>query len=67
MSAAEYGEGSFQQRFSISQFRWSYFCYVRLSDKVGFPWVPIGRDGGQPLNRPVQLYEMTEARSPFIK
>jgi len=29
------------------------------------PWVPIGRDGGQPLNRPIKLIDATESRSPF--
>ena len=32
-----------------------------------FPWVPISRDGGQPLQRPVDLYELTDIKAPFSR
>jgi len=66
MSAAEYGEGSFSKGFYIS-IPVELFLLRPSIGQGRIPWVPIGRDGGQPLNRPVHLYDMTEARSPFIK
>lgn len=66
MSAEEYGEGSFSKGFYLS----IPFDLFMLRPSVGqgrIPWVPIGRDGGQPLIRPIQLYDMTEVRSPFVK
>lgn len=66
MSAAEYGEGSFSKGFYIS-IPVELFLITPSIGEGRIPWVPIGRDGGQPLNRPVKLYDMTEARSPFVK
>lgn len=66
MSAAEYGEGSFSKGFHIT----IPFDLFMLRPSVGqgrIPWVPIGRDGGQSLNRPMQLNYMTEMRAPFVK
>ena len=66
MSAEEYGEGSFSKGFYIN----IPFDLFMLRPSIGqarIPWVPIGRDGGQPVIRPIQLYGLTESRSPFIK
>jgi hypothetical protein len=66
LSAEQYGEGSFTKGFYISV----PFDVFSISPSVGrgmFPWVPISRDGGQVLNRPSQLYSLTDIRSPFSR
>ncbi|KKO47068.1 polysaccharide biosynthesis protein [Arsukibacterium ikkense] len=63
-SSADYGEGSFTKGFYVS----IPFDLFSLKPAIGrgkLPWVPISRDGGQPLNRPSMLYNTTEQRSPF--
>lgn len=64
MSAEEYGEGSFTKGFYISV---PFDIYsLRPSRSRGrIPWIPIGRDGGQPLQRPVRLFDQVSPRSPF--
>ncbi len=64
ISSEEYGEGSFTKGFYISipsdlLFPWP------TKGRGNLPWVPIGRDGGQQLQRPVKLIDITEPRSPF--
>lgn len=66
VSSADYGEGSFSKGFYMS----IPFDLFSIKNSVGrgrLPWVPISRDGGQPLNRPIQLFDMTERRSPFLR
>ncbi|MCB5226047.1 YjbH domain-containing protein [Alishewanella sp. 16-MA] len=63
-SAEEYGEGSFTKGFYIS-IPFDLFSLRPAKGRGRLPWVPIGRDGGQPLNRPIKLIDMTESRSPF--
>lgn len=66
LSAAQYGEGSFTKGFYIN----IPFDLFTLKPSTGMgtvPWVPISRDGGQPLRRPTRLYDMTESRSPFLR
>jgi hypothetical protein len=66
VSSVDYGEGSFSKGFYMS----IPFDLFSIKNSVGrgrLPWVPISRDGGQPLNRPVQLFEITERRSPFLR
>lgn len=64
VSAEDYGEGSFTKGFYISiPFDLLTFEPARGRGKI--PWVPISRDGGQKLKRPVELKSMTEDRSPF--
>jgi hypothetical protein len=41
------------------------FSFAPAKGRGRIPWVPIGRDGGQMLKRPVLLRELTEVRSPF--
>lgn len=64
LSAAQYGEGSFTKGFFIS-IPFDLFVIRPAKGEGRFPWVPISRDGGQPLQRPVDLYNLTETRSPF--
>lgn len=64
MSAAEYGEGSFSKGFYVS-IPFDLFSLKSSTGKGKIPWVPIARDGGQMLNRPVNLNGLTEARSTF--
>jgi len=64
MSAEEYGEGSFTKGFVLT----FPFDLISIKPSTGggnIPWVPIARDGGQPLNRPIQLIDATNVRSPF--
>ncbi|MEC9261532.1 MAG: YjbH domain-containing protein [Pseudomonadota bacterium] len=65
VSSEEYGEGSFTKGFYISV-PLDLFILQPATGRGQFPWVPIARDGGQMLNRPVQLIGVTEMRSPFL-
>ncbi|WP_185969148.1 YjbH domain-containing protein [Aliiglaciecola sp. M165] len=64
VSAEEYGEGSFTKGFYIS-IPFDLFTFTPAKGRGRIPWVPIGRDGGQMLQRPVKLRSLTEVRSPF--
>ncbi|WP_445427633.1 YjbH domain-containing protein [Alishewanella sp. HL-SH05] len=64
VSSEEYGEGSFTKGFYIS-LPFDLFSISPAKGRGRIPWVPIGRDGGQPLNRPIKLIDRTESRSPF--
>ncbi len=64
-SAEEYGEGSFTKGFYISV-PLDLFVLKHAKGSGRFPWVPISRDGGQMLNRPSQLINLTGPRSPFL-
>lgn len=64
VSAKEYGEGSFTKGFYIS-IPFDMFSFAPAKGRGRIPWVPIGRDGGQMLKRPVALRDLTEVRSPF--
>lgn len=64
VSSEEYGEGSFTKGFYIS-IPTDLFLLEPSKGRGAFPWVPISRDGGQMLRRPVRLIDMTEIRSPF--
>ena len=66
VSAEEYGEGSFSKGFYLSV-PFDLFSLKPARGRGRIPWTPISRDGGQPLNRPVQLYNTTEERSPFFR
>ena len=66
MSAAEYGEGSFTKGFYVS-IPFDLFSLKSATGRGRIPWVPISRDGGQMLNKPVSLNGLTEDRSPFLR
>ena len=65
VSAEDYGEGSFTKGFYIS-IPFDLFSFTPAKGRGRLPWVPIGRDGGQMLKKPVQLRGLTEIRSPFF-
>lgn len=64
VSAEEYGEGSFTKGFYIS-IPFDLFSFTPAKGRGRLPWIPIGRDGGQMLQRPVKLRSLTEIRAPF--
>lgn len=61
VSAAEFGEGSFDKGIYVSiPFD---AMLVRSSPQVGsFLWTPLTRDGGARLDRATSLYELTNSR-----
>lgn len=65
LSAAEYGEGSFTKGFYIS-IPLDLMTVKPSLSRANISWIPITRDGGQPLNRQFSLYDMTDARSPWF-
>lgn len=65
VSSEQYGEGSFTKGFYIS-IPFDLFSISPSTGRGKLPWIPISRDGGQMLNRPNMLYNMTEQRSPFF-
>ncbi|XOV81328.1 MAG: YjbH domain-containing protein [Aestuariibacter sp.] len=64
VSAEEYGEGSFTKGFYLS-IPFDLFSLRYSKGRGKLPWIPISRDGGQPLRRPVKLHDVTELRAPF--
>ncbi|WP_337841037.1 YjbH domain-containing protein [Rheinheimera sp.] len=66
MSAEQYGEGSFTKGFYVS-IPFDLFSLKSSTGRGRLPWVPISRDGGQALHRPVRLMDITEARAPFYR
>jgi len=66
VSSEDYGEGSFTKGFYIS-IPLDLFSLKPAKGRGEIPWVPIARDGGQALIRPVKLYNTTEDRSPFYR
>ncbi|WP_213999983.1 YjbH domain-containing protein [Arsukibacterium sp.] len=64
VSSEDYGEGSFTKGFYLS-LPFDLFAVKPAKGRGRLPWVPIARDGGQPLNRPIKLIDMTEPRSGF--
>lgn len=64
VSAEEYGEGSFTKGFYIS-IPFDLFSLSPSRGRGKIPWIPIARDGGQPLKRPMNLNDITDVRSPF--
>jgi hypothetical protein len=66
VSAEEYGEGSFTKGFYLS-IPFDLFSLKPAKGRGRLPWIPIARDGGQALVRPISLYSITEVRSPFYR
>jgi hypothetical protein len=65
VSSEEYGEGSFTKGFYLS-IPFDLFSLKPAKGGGRLPWIPIARDGGQPLIRPIKLYNTTAERSPFF-
>ncbi|RUO46628.1 YjbH domain-containing protein [Pseudidiomarina aquimaris] len=61
VSREEYGEGGFTKGFYIS-IPFDLFTVRNTLARGRIGWQPITRDGGQMLNRSINLYETTEAR-----
>jgi hypothetical protein len=66
VSAEEYGEGSFTKGFYLT-IPFDLFSLKPSKGSGKIPWIPISRDGGQPLNRPIELFGITNERSPFAR
>jgi hypothetical protein len=66
VSSEEYGEGSFTKGFYLT-IPFDLFSLKPSKGSGKIPWVPISRDGGQALNRPIGLYDVTNERSPFAR
>ncbi|MDX3773628.1 YjbH domain-containing protein [Chromatiaceae bacterium AAb-1] len=64
VSSEEYGEGSFTKGFYLS-IPFDVFSLRPSTGRGRLPWIPISRDGGQALSRPVNLINVTEQRAPF--
>ena len=64
VSADEYGEGSFTKGFFLA-IPFDLMAVNPSREFVSFGWVPLARNGGQPLQRRFRLYDMTDDRSPF--
>ncbi|GHG67980.1 membrane protein [Alishewanella longhuensis] len=60
-TSAEYGEGSFTKGFYLS-IPFDLMSFKSTRGQGAIPWVPIARDGGQMLQRPVKLYGLTQER-----
>ncbi|MEI8631081.1 YjbH domain-containing protein [Vibrio sp. PP-XX7] len=65
LSAAEFGEGSFTKGFYIS-IPLDLMTIKPSVQRANISWLPLMRDGGQKLTRQYQLYNMTDARSPWF-
>ena len=66
VSSEEYGEGSFTKGFYLT-IPFDLFSLKPSKGSGKIPWIPISRDGGQALNRPIELYGVTNERSPFAR
>lgn len=64
VSSEDYGEGSFTHGFTISV-PFDLIGVNPTRQRVGMSWSPMSRDGGQPLWRRLELYGITDDRSPF--
>jgi hypothetical protein len=63
VSAAQFGEGSFDKGFYIS-FPLDLGLGTRTKDQAGFTYRPLTRDGGQMVDIPKELYGVTDGDSP---
>mgnify|MGYP001173881994 CR=1 FL=1 len=64
VSATDYGEGSFSKGFFLT-IPFDLFSVIPSRQHLGFNWIPLNRDGGQMLQRRIQLHNVTEGRSPY--
>lgn len=63
VSAAEYGEGSFNKGIYLN-IPLDLLSFRNTRATGGFNWNPIQRDGGQMLNRKVSLWQLSESVRP---
>ncbi|MEZ9927460.1 YjbH domain-containing protein [Vibrio breoganii] len=66
LTPEEYGEGSFTKGFYVS-IPFDVMTVKPSHNRANFNWQPITRDGGQMLMRKYQLFEVTDARSPWYQ
>ncbi|MEZ8887955.1 YjbH domain-containing protein [Vibrio sp. 10N.247.311.14] len=66
MTTEEYGEGSYTKGFYVS-IPFDLVTVKPSSSRAGFTWLPITRDGGQVLNKQYNLFDQTDARSPWFQ
>ncbi|MGX5913539.1 YjbH domain-containing protein [Aliidiomarina sp. Khilg15.8] len=66
VSAEEYGEGSFTKGFFLS-IPFDLMGVRPTRQRVSFNWVPLSRNGGQPLQKRMRLYDITDDRAPFYQ
>jgi hypothetical protein len=66
MTTEEYGEGSYTKGFYVSV-PFDLVTVKPNSGRAGFTWLPITRDGGQVLNKQYNLFDQTDARSPWFQ
>lgn len=64
VSATDYGEGSFSKGFFMTV-PFDLLSVIPSRQHLGFNWIPLNRDGGQMLQRRIQLHGVTEGRSPY--
>ncbi|SBT12682.1 hypothetical protein VCE7224_01425 [Vibrio celticus] len=66
MTTEEYGEGSYTKGFYVS-IPFDLTTVKPSSSRAQFTWQPLTRDGGQVLNKQYNLFEQTDARSPWFQ
>ncbi|MEZ8576335.1 YjbH domain-containing protein [Vibrio splendidus] len=66
MTTEEYGEGNYTKGFYVS-IPFDLVTVKPSSSRAGFTWLPITRDGGQVLNKQYNLFDQTDARSPWFQ
>lgn len=64
LSADEYGEGSFTKGFYISV-PFDLMTIKPTQNRAFLSWMPLTRDGGQMLGRKYNLFDVTDARTPW--
>lgn len=66
LTADEYGEGSYNKGFYVS-IPFDIMTVKPSTNRAILNWEPITRDGGQMLRKKHQLYDRTDARSPWVQ
>ncbi|WP_372078311.1 YjbH domain-containing protein [Vibrio sp. 10N.222.51.C12] len=66
MSSEDFGEGSFTKGFYVS-IPFDIMTVKPSANRANISWQPITRDGGQMLSRKYQLFNLTDARSPWLQ
>ena len=66
LSEEDFGEGSYTKGFYVS-IPFDLLTVKPSSSRTQFTWQPLTRDGGQVLNKQYNLFEQTDARSPWFQ